>query len=236
MIIKVHQTEKNTKLTPIISNITILIEKYVLKSIKGKKKSKQSQQSTFQLTLLYPKACNHKQIALYYLISTLLFGYSGTMLSVLIRLELDSSGSRIISSENYNFYNLIITIHGLLMIFFLVMPGVYGSFGNIFVPVYLGVSEVAYPRINNVSVIMIPLSYTLILLAMNSEFSSGSGWTLYPPLSTSLMSLSPVGVDVIILGLFISGMSSTLTSLNFIVSSINIRCYGLTVFILSLYV
>jgi hypothetical protein len=69
------------------------------------------------------KNCNHKRIGLYYLLSAFLFGLSGTIFSVLIRLELYSSGNRIISPENQNFYNISITLHGLLMIFFLVMPG-----------------------------------------------------------------------------------------------------------------
>jgi cytochrome c oxidase subunit 1 len=167
-------------------------------------------------------------VGLFYLLSTLLFGLSGTIFSVLMRLELDSSGNRIIPPENQNFYNLSITLHGLLMIFFLVMPGLFGALGNIFIPLGLGASEVAYPRINNMSVLIIPLSYTLILLSMNSEFGNGTGWTLYPPLSTSLMSLSPVELDVIILGLLLSGVSSTLTSLNFFVTIQNMRCYGMT--------
>ena len=145
-----------------------------------------------------------------------------------MRLELESSGNRLITLENRNFYNLSITLHGLLMIFFLVMPGLFGALGNIFIPLGLGASEVAYPRINNMSVLIIPLSYTLILLSMNSEFGNGTGWTLYPPLSTSLMSLSPVELDVIILGLLLSGVSSTLTSLNFFVTIQNMRCYGMT--------
>jgi cytochrome c oxidase subunit 1 len=116
------------------------------------------------------------------------------------------------------------------------MPGLFGGLGNTFVPIYLGSSEVAYPRINNMSVLVIPLSYTLVLLSLNNEFGSGIGWTLYPPLSTSLMSLSPVGIDVIICGLLLSGISSTLTSLNFFVTIQNMRCYGMTLSNMSVYV
>jgi cytochrome c oxidase subunit 1 len=115
-----------------------------------------------------------------------------------MRIELDTSGNKIISTENLNFYNLSITLHGLFMIFFLVMPGLFGMFGNIFIPILLGAPEVAYPRVNNISVIIIPLSYTLVLLSLYNEFGNGTGWTLYPPLSTCQMSLSPVGVNIII--------------------------------------
>ena len=153
-----------------------------------------------------------------------------------MRLELESSGNRLITLENRNFYNLSITLHGLLMIFFLVMPGLFGSFGNILVPLYLGAPELSYPRINNMSVLIIPLSYSLMLLTMNSEFASGVGWTLYPPLSTALMNLSPLGMSLIINGLLLSGMSSSLTSLNFFVTLNIMRSCGLTLSNITVYV
>jgi heme/copper-type cytochrome/quinol oxidase subunit 1 len=121
------------------------------------------------------------------------------------------------------------------MIFFLVMPGLYGGLGNTFVPIYLGAPEIVYPRVNNISVLVIPLSYDLILLSLNNEYGNGTGWTLYPPLSTSLMSLSPIGVDIIIYGLLLSGISTSLTSLNFIVTIQNMRCYGMTLSNMSVY-
>jgi heme/copper-type cytochrome/quinol oxidase subunit 1 len=189
-----------------------------------------------QNTHLYPRTCNHKKIGLYYLLAAFLFGISATILSILMRSELDTSANRIITTENMNIYNLTITLHGLLMIFFLVMPAVYGSLGNIFMPVILGASEVVYPRVNNISVIIIPLSYTVILISMNTEFGTGTGWTLYPPLSTSLMSLSPIVLDVIVCGLLLSGTSSTLTSLNFLVSIQNMRCSGMTLSSIPVYV
>ena len=102
-------------------------------------------------TLGLARTCNHKTLGIYYLASSLLFGISGTLLSMILRLELYSSGHRIISTENQNFYNLTFTLHGLLMIFFLVMPGLYGGFGNYFVPIFLGAPEVAFPRINTFS-------------------------------------------------------------------------------------
>merc|ERR1712054_647715 len=128
---------------------------------------------------------------IYYLLSAFIFGISGTLISVLIRIELYSSGNRIISPENQNFYNVSITLHGLLMIFFLVMPGLFGGFGNYFAPVFQGSPEVVYPRVNNLSILVLLLSYLLSVLSLISEFGVGAGWTLYPPLSTSFMSLSP---------------------------------------------
>merc|ERR1712008_363395 len=99
-----------------------------------------------------------------------------------------SSGNRIISPENQNFYNISITLHGFLMIFFLVMPGLFGGFGNYFVVIFQGSPEVVYPRVNNFSILILFLSYLFLILSLISEFGGGTGWTLYPPLSTSFMS------------------------------------------------
>lgn len=184
----------------------------------------------------FPRCCCHKRLGLYYLSASLWFGLCGSLISIIMRLELESSGNRLITLENRNFYNLSITLHGLLMIFFLVMPGLFGSFGNILIPLYLGAPEVTYPRINNMSVLIVPLSYSLILLTMNSEFASGVGWTLYPPLSTALMNLSPLGMSLIINGLLLSGMSSSLTSLNFFTTLSIMRSCGLTLSKMTVYV
>merc|ERR1712083_732489 len=174
------------------------------------------------------KNCNHKRLGIYYLLSAFIFGISGTLVSVLMRIELYSSGNRIISPENQNFYNVSITLHGLLMIFFLVMPGLFGGFGNYFVPIFLGSAEVVYPRVNNLSILILPVSYLLVILSLCTEFGGGTGWTLYPPLSTSLMSLSPSSTAFVVFGLLMSGISSCLTSLNFWVTILNLRSYCLT--------
>merc|ERR1711963_1139919 len=174
------------------------------------------------------KNCNHKRLGIYYLLSAFIFGISGTLVSVLMRIELYSSGNRIISPENQNFYNVSITLHGLLMIFFLVMPGLFGGFGNYFVVIFQGSPEVVYPRVNNFSIIILYLSYLLLIFSIISEFGAGTGWTLYPPLSTSFMSLSPSSTGNLIFGLLVSGISSCLTSLNFFITILNMRSYCLT--------
>jgi cytochrome c oxidase subunit 1 len=152
-----------------------------------------------------------------------------------MRIELYSSGNRIISPENQNFYNVSITLHGLIMIFFLVMPGLFGGFGNYFAPIYIGSPEVVYPRVNNFSILILLLSYLLVILSIVLEFGGGTGWTLYPPLSTSFMSLSPSSVAYIIIGLLMSGISSCLTSINFYVTILNMRSYSITLNIMSLF-
>merc|ERR1712117_114186 len=183
-------------------------------------------QRIFFLSLV--KNCNHKRLGIYYLLSAFIFGISGTLISILIRVELYSSGNRIISPENQNFYNVSVTLHGFLMIFFLVMPGLFGGFGNYFVPVFQGSPEVVYPRVNNLSILLLFLSYFFAILSLISEFGGGTGWTLYPPLSTSFMSLSPSSTGNLVLGLLISGISSCITSLNFWVTILNLRSYSLT--------
>ena len=82
------------------------------------------------------KNCNHKRLGIYYLLSGFIFGIFGTLISIFIRIELYSSGNRIISPENQNFYNITITLHGFLMIFFLVMPTLFGGFGNYFLLIF----------------------------------------------------------------------------------------------------
>merc|ERR1712063_40666 len=120
------------------------------------------------------KNCNHKRLGIYYLLSAFIFGLSGTLISVLLRIELYSSGNRIISPENQNFYNVSITLHGLIMIFFLVMPALFGGFGNYFVPIFQGSPEVVYPRVNNLSILVLFLSFLLIVISIISEFGGGS--------------------------------------------------------------
>jgi heme/copper-type cytochrome/quinol oxidase subunit 1 len=123
------------------------------------------------------------------------------MLSLLIRLELCLCSNKIVILENQYLYNMLITLHGLYMIFFFIMPSLFGGVGNIFVPVLHGTADIVYPRLNAVSLIVLYLSFILMYLAYYNEYSTGVGWTLYPPLSTSLSYASSVGTDTIVLSL-----------------------------------
>merc|ERR1712046_342967 len=127
------------------------------------------------------------------------------------------SGNRIIHSENLNSYNLSVTLHGLIMIFFVIMPVLYGGLANYFSPIYILAPEVSLPRINCLSLLILPYSYSYLLISLCTEFGAATGWTFYPPLSTSL-----------IIGLLLSGISSFMTSLNFFCTVVNMRGYGLT--------
>merc|ERR1712225_202880 len=108
------------------------------------------------------------------------------------------------------------------------MPGLFGGFGNYFAPVFQGSPEVVYPRVNNFSILVLFLSYLLLILSFISEFGGGTGWTLYPPLSTSFMSLSPSSIAFMVFGLLMSGISSCLTSVNYFITILNLRSYSLT--------
>ena len=133
-----------------------------------------------------------------YLVTGAIFSVLGTIMSNMIRIELYNSGSRIICAETISTYNVIITIHGLAMIFMFLMPALYGGYGNFFLPIYIGASEVVFPRINAVSYFLVPLGSIFVIQSITSEFGSGMGWTMYPPLSTSLMTLNTESTDWII--------------------------------------
>ena len=134
---------------------------------------------------------------------------------MLLRLELYGTGGRVISPENQNFYNLTVTLHGLVMIFYLLMPGLYGGLGNYLLPVYGGTGEVGFPRVNGLSLyLLVPVSISLLLTTSTIEYPGGTGWTLYPPLSISLT--VPLQTSTLLLSLTVNGISSMLGSINFL--------------------
>jgi len=103
-------------------------------------------------------------------------GTSGSLYSILLRLELQGSASRVIGPGNHNFYSLGLTMHGLFMIFYMVMPGLLGGFGNYLIPIYLGASEVGFPRTNGLSLLLLlPVSVSIVLVASVTELPGGTG-------------------------------------------------------------
>ena len=172
---------------------------------------------------------NHKALGFGYLYLALILGVFGTTLSIAIRHEISSSGSRWIFIDNINIYAIIITLHGLVMIFYLIMPGLYGGFGNYFAMITLGAPEIIYPRINNVSLIILIVSFIVAAYSYVGDFTGGCGWTLYPPLSAN------VGVSAVLIGLLISGFSSVITSINFYISILYMRLIGLELKVKAIY-
>jgi len=168
---------------------------------------------------------NHKIIGILYLI---LGGFSaiiGSILSLIIRVELMDIGSVFLKDDN-QLYNVLITSHGIIMIFFVVMPILIGGFGNFFFPILLGAPDMAFPRLNNLSFWLLPPSFLFFLFSMFIESGVGTGWTMYPPLSDSIFH-STLGVEFVIFSLHLSGISSILSAINYLTTFFNMKSDGL---------
>ena len=175
---------------------------------------------------------NHKDIGTLYLIFAVIGGISGGILSMIMRAQLASPGNHIVGTGQE--WNTIITAHGLLMIFFSVMPALIGGFGNWFVPIMIGAPDMAFPRLNNISFWLLVPAYCLIMTGLLMG-ESGSGWTLYPPLSNSTFETG-MGMDFTLFALHLAGASSLLGAINFITTIFNMRAPGMTLHKMPLFV
>jgi cytochrome c oxidase subunit I len=172
---------------------------------------------------------DHKRIAILYLASITLFFFVGGFFAVLIRLELLTPQGDLFQAETYN---KLFTMHGVMMIFFFLIPSVPAVLGNFLVPMMIGARDLAFPRINLLSWYVYMIGATLTFAAVVAG-GVDTGWTFYTPYSSTYSNGNVILAGV---GIFITGFSSILTGLNFIVTIHKMRAPGLTWFRLPLFI
>jgi cytochrome c oxidase subunit 1 len=172
---------------------------------------------------------DHKRIALMYLISVSVFFMMGGIYASIIRLELLTPASDLLNTGTYN---KVFTQHGILMIFFFLIPSIPAVLGNFMIPIMIGAKDLALPRINLLSLYLYWIGGGFALWGL-MQGGVDTGWTFYVPYSTTFSNTYVMAVG---LGIFINGFSSILTGLNFIVTVHTMRAPGMTWFRLPLFV
>ena len=188
---------------------------------------------------------NHKDIGILYLVTAGVVGLISVLFTVYMRMELQHpgvqymcmEGARLLPSAeectpNGHLWNVLITYHGVLMMFFVVIPALFGGFGNYFLPLHIGAPDMAFPRLNNLSYWLYVTGVCLGVASLfapggSQQMGSGVGWVLYPPLSTVEGGYS---MDLAIFAVHVSGASSILGAINMITTFLNMRAPGMTLF------
>ena len=177
---------------------------------------------------------NHKDIGVLYLFTAGLVGLISVALTWYMRLELMEPGVQYMTLEdgspNGQLWNVLVTAHGLTMMFFVVIPALFGGFGNYFMPLHIGAPDMAFPRMNNLSYWLFVAGTAMLILSLfvpggAGQTGAGVGWLLYAPLSTRE---SGMALDIAIFGVHLSGASSILGAINIITTFLNMRAPGMT--------
>jgi cytochrome c oxidase subunit 1 len=164
---------------------------------------------------------DHKRIALLYLISITFFFFIGGFFALLLRLELLTPAGDLVQSDTYN---KLFTMHGQVMIFFFLIPGVPAVLGNFLIPIMIGAKDLAFPRVNLLSWYLFIIGGILMIYTILNG-GVDTGWTFYTPLSTEFAKTNVISAA---LGVFVAGFASILTGLNFIVTIHRMRAPGMT--------
>jgi cytochrome c oxidase subunit I len=165
------------------------------------------------------KTLDHKRIGVMYLVSVLLAFLLGGIFAMIVRLELTTPEPTFIGA---NTYNRMFTLHGMVMIFLFMIPAIPGAFANFCLPLMLGAKDVAFPRLNLLSLYVYWTGSILVLWGVVTG-GADTGWTFYAPYSTT----TPMTLFPVLFGVFIIGFSSILTGLNFIVTIHTLRAPGI---------
>ncbi|MEO0624047.1 MAG: cytochrome c oxidase subunit I [Pseudomonadota bacterium] len=177
---------------------------------------------------------NHKDIGILYIFTAGLVGLISVAFTWYMRLELMEPGVQYMTMEdgspNGHLWNVLITGHGLTMMFFVVIPALFGGFGNYFMPLHIGAPDMAFPRLNNLSFWLYFSGCVMLIMSLfvpggNSQLGSGVGWVLYAPLSTREAGMS---TDFAIFAVHLSGASSILGAVNMITTFLNMRAPGMS--------
>jgi cytochrome c oxidase subunit I len=181
--------------------------------------------------LAWAYTLDHKRIGVMYLYTVLFFFLTGGLMGLIIRLELMTPGSRFVSLHTYN---VLFTLHGALMLFLFIIPAIPSALGNFFLPLLIGARDVAFPRLNLASYWVFVAGILVMLGSLISPIDTG--WTFYTPYSVQ----TGAAIVTLSLGLFLVGLSSILTGLNFLVTTHKLRAPGMTwhripLFVWSLY-
>ncbi|REF69512.1 cytochrome c oxidase subunit I [Paracoccus versutus] len=189
---------------------------------------------------------NHKDIGILYLFTAGTAGLIAVTFTVYMRMELQHPGVQYMCLEgmrlvadasaectpNGHLWNVVVTYHGILMMFFVVIPALFGGFGNYFMPLHIGAPDMAFPRLNNLSYWLYVCGVSLAIASLlspggNDQSGAGVGWVLYPPLSTTEAGYA---MDLAIFSVHVSGASSILGAINIITTFLNMRAPGMTLF------